>query len=72
MNSEREVHAKEFMTQMFTGCSQECFASNSFGNANLTAAEAKCLKTCFVATAKRLEAAGAAMGLEAKLNHSFA
>ncbi len=70
MNSEREVHAKEFVSQMVTSCVNECF-TGSFANANLTANEAKCLKACYVSTAKRLQTAGKAMGLDCQLNNSF-
>jgi hypothetical protein len=71
MNTEREVHVKEFQTAMFVGCFNECFGNASFGTANLNANEAKCLKNCYINYAKRLETAGQAMGFDCKLAHRF-
>ena len=72
MNSEREVHMKEFQTNMFVNCFNECFSSNAnFSTPSLNANEAKCLKNCYVNTAKRFETAGQAMGFECKLAHKF-
>ena len=69
METEREVHTKEFQSQMFASCFNECVTS--FSTTNLTASEGKCLKGCYVAVAKRLETAGQAMGYEVKLAHNF-
>ena len=69
MNTEKEVHVKEFQTAMFVGCFNECF--NAFGTPTLNANEAKCLKSCYVSSAKRLESAGQAMGFDCKLAHRF-
>ena len=72
MQSEREVHTKEFQSQMFVNCFNECVSSNAaFSNSNLTANEGKCLKTCYGSTAKRLQTAAQAMGFEAQLTHKF-
>ena len=72
METEREVHAKEFQAQMFQNCFNECFAStSSFNNANLTANEGKCLKNCYIGYAKRLQVAGQTMGYDCKLTHQF-
>ena len=72
METEREVHAKEFQSVMFTSCFNECVTgNNAFNNANLTANEGKCLKNCYVSFAKRLQTAGQAMGYECKISHNF-
>ena len=52
METEREVHAKEFNSQMFASCFNECFTgAASFNTANLTAGEGKCLKSCYISFA---------------------
>jgi hypothetical protein len=71
MNTEREVHIKEFQTKMFVGCFNECFTGAAFNTGSLNANEAKCLKNCYVQYAKRFEAAGQAMGYNCKLTHNF-
>ncbi len=73
MESEREVHSKEFLSYMFSSCANECFSgANAFNSANLTANEGKCLKACYVNAAKRLQLAGQTMGYDCKLAHNFA
>jgi hypothetical protein len=71
MQTEREVHSKEFQSQMFVSCFNECVPAGGFANSNLTATEGKCLKQCYVNTPKRLLSAATAMGLEAQLPHKF-
>jgi len=73
MDTEREVHAKEFQSQMFVNCFNECVTgAATFNNANLTANEGKCLKNCYVSTTTRLELAGKTMGYDCKASHNFA
>ena len=72
MQTEREVHSKEFQSQMFVNCFNECVTgAAAFNNANLTANEGKCLKSCYINSAKRLELAGKTMGFDCKLVHNF-
>ncbi len=71
MQSEREVHSKEFQSQMFVNCFNECIPAGAFTNGNLTATEGKCLKSCYASTAKRLQTAAVAMGFDAQIPHKF-
>ncbi len=72
MESEREVHAKEFQATMFSSCFNECVSgANALNTPNLTANEGKCLKTCYISFSKRLQQAGQAMGYDCKLSHNF-
>ena len=71
METEREVHAKEFQATMFSSCFNECVTGNAFNTPNLTAAEGKCLKSCYIGFAKRLQQAGQIMGYDCKLTHNF-
>jgi hypothetical protein len=72
MQTQREVHSKEFQSQMFVNCFNECTnTSAAFTNTNLTASEGKCLKQCYIATAKRLQSAAVSFGFDAQLAHKF-
>jgi hypothetical protein len=63
------LHAKEFNTKMFGTCFNECIPK--LDSANLTANEAKCLKSCYVTFSKKLQVTGEGFGYDCKLMHDF-
>ena len=69
MDPDRENHLKEFNTNMFNTCFNECV--QSFTSTNLTPAEGKCLKNCYVTFSKKLAQTATVMGYEAKLAYEF-
>ena len=69
MDIDKEVHTKEFNTNMFGACFNECVSS--FNSSNLTVQEGKCLKTCFVNFSKKLQMTGEGMNLKCKLAYDL-
>ena len=69
MDLEKEIHAKEFNSNMFSTCFNECVTA--FNSPNLTPGEGKCLKSCYVTFSKKLQQAGNEMNYDCKLNYNF-
>ena len=69
MDLSQVVHLKEFNTNMFNNCFNECVTS--FTSTNLTPAEGKCLKTCYVTLSKKLVQTATTMGYDAKPMYNF-
>ena len=69
MDTERQVHSKEFNATMVSVCFNECISS--LASSNLTSAEGKCMKQCYITFSKKLMQTGKGFGYEVALNHNL-